>query len=91
MALSSTAAAREALAARHWHAIPRFMNDERALRAVQRIESALARIEAATDHLPPPRDDSDLRELRAVHQALRGKVEGAISQIDRLLATAEEG
>jgi hypothetical protein len=67
------------------------MNDERSLRAIQRIEAALTRIEAATDHLPPPRDDSELRELRAVHHALRGKVEGAISQIDRLLATAEHG
>ena len=56
---------------------PDTMNDERSLRAVQRIEAALTRIEAATDHLPPPRDDSELRELRAVHQALRGKVDQA--------------
>ena len=64
------------------------MRDERAFQAIERIENALARVEAAaTRH--PPRDDSELRELRKVHQALRGKVEGAISQIDRLLATAD--
>ena len=66
------------------------MKDERAEKAIQRIENALARIDAAATN-KPPRDDSDLRELREVHQALRGKVEGAISQIDRLLATAEQG
>jgi RNA polymerase-binding transcription factor DksA len=66
------------------------MKDERAEKAIQRIENALARIDAAAAS-KPPRDDSDLRELREVHQALRGKVEGAISQIDRLLATAEQG
>ncbi|WP_332811197.1 hypothetical protein [Sphingomonas sp.] len=68
------------------------MKDERALAAVERIERALARIEAAAAKVPATRDDSDLRELRElreVHQALRGKVEGAISQIDRLLATEE--
>jgi hypothetical protein len=67
------------------------MSDDRALQAVGRIERALARIEAAATKVPEPapRDDSDLRQLREVHQALRGKVEGAISQIDRLLADAE--
>jgi hypothetical protein len=67
------------------------MIDHRARNALQRIENALARIEAATDRPAPSRDDSELRELREVHQALRGKVEGAISQIDRLLAMAENG
>jgi hypothetical protein len=61
------------------------------MQAVGRIERALARIEAAAMKVPEPapRDDSNLRQLREVHQALRGKVEGAISQIDRLLAEAE--
>ncbi|MGE5721062.1 MAG: hypothetical protein ACM3YM_01255 [Sphingomonadales bacterium] len=67
------------------------MKDERSLRAIERIENALARIEGAATRAQPPRDDNELRELREVHQALRGKVEGAISQIDRLLATAEHG
>jgi hypothetical protein len=66
------------------------MPDERALSAIGRIERALARIEAAAAAAPPapaPRDDSDLIELRQVHQALRSKVEGAIQQIDRLIET----
>jgi hypothetical protein len=65
------------------------MTDERALAALERIERALARIQDATNRGPPARDDGELIKLREVHQALRGKVEGAISQIDRLLATAE--
>lgn len=65
------------------------MADERAMQALERIERALARIEEATGRAPPPRDEGELIKLREVHQALRGKVEGAISQIDRLLATAE--
>ena len=59
------------------------------MEAIARIERALARIEAASAKQPEPRDDSELRQLREVHQALRGKVEGAISQIDRLLAAGE--
>ena len=39
--------------------------------------------------MPAPRDEKELLQLREVHQALRGKVEGAITQIDRLLAEAE--
>jgi hypothetical protein len=63
------------------------MIDEKAMQAITRIERALARIEEAAGRIPPPRDDSELIRLREVHQNLRGKVEGAISQIDRLLAT----
>ena len=61
------------------------------MQAISRIERALARIEtaAAREPEPAPRDDTELRELREVHQALRGKVEGAISHIDRLLAAEE--
>ena len=59
------------------------------MEAISRIERALARIEAASAKQPEPRDDNELRQLREVHQALRGKVEGAISQIDRLLAAGE--
>jgi hypothetical protein len=67
------------------------MPDERATLALSRIERSLGRIEAAAQKLqqPAPRDDGELRELRQVHQALRGKVEDAISQIDRLLSTGE--
>jgi hypothetical protein len=65
------------------------MKDERVQAAIQRIEQALSRIEAVASRPPAPRDDGELRQLREVHQALRFKVEGAISQIDRLLATEE--
>ena len=68
------------------------MADERALQAIDRIERALARIEAAAQRpRPAAQDDGALRELRQTHQALRGKVEGAISQIDRLLVMHEGG
>lgn len=60
------------------------MADDRSLAAVARIERALARIEAAA--AKPAQDDSELERLREVHDALRSNVEGAISQIDRLLA-----
>jgi len=66
------------------------MSEERALAAVERIERALVRIEAAAERRPAaPRAEPELRRLREVHEALRGRVEGAIEQIDRLLATAE--
>jgi len=73
------------------------MADERTIEAIGRIERALARIEALAEqaqqepHAPPeaPRDNNELLQLREAHQALRGKVEGAISQIDRLLAAEE--
>lgn len=70
---------------------PDVMNDQRAHQAIERIERALARIEAAASKTPPVTDEAELRELREVHQALRGNVEGAISQLDRLLATADAG
>jgi hypothetical protein len=82
----------EALAARAARHYSTFMSDERALAAIDRIERALARIEAAAERPPPaPRDDGALRQLREVHEALRGRVEAAIGQIDGLLATAERG
>ena len=67
------------------------MADERAMQAIERIERALARIETAADREPQRNDDRELRELREVHQALRSKVETAISQIDQLLAGGGRG
>lgn len=58
------------------------------MEAIERIERALSRIEAAAPG-NGGRTDVELGELRRVHQALRGKVEGAIVQIDRLLASEE--
>lgn len=64
------------------------MADERALYAISRIERALARIESAAQQAPA-RDDGELNALRNANQALRGKVQSAIAQIDRLLAANE--
>lgn len=65
------------------------MGDDRALAALARIERALARIEAAAERPAAPAEASGDAALAEAHQALRGKVEQAISQIDRLLETAE--
>ena len=69
------------------------MADQRSLQAIARIERALARIDAAAERRPATAaaGDGELRQLREVHEALRGRVEGAISQIDRLLAAAGQG
>ncbi|MEA3016029.1 MAG: hypothetical protein QOI38_751, partial [Sphingomonadales bacterium] len=64
------------------------MSEERTSAAIARIERALARIESAAERQPAAaRPEPELRQLREVHEALRGRVEGAIAQIDRLLAT----
>jgi hypothetical protein len=71
------------------------MGHERTIEAIARIEQALARIEAAAmasrgrapaDSTPPPAPDE---RLRRAHVALRTRVEGAISQIDRLIESEE--
>ncbi len=63
--------------------------------AIARIERALARLEAAAARPAPPSapasDDREVSELRRAHQALRSRVEGAIAQIDGLLATGDQG
>ena len=79
------AAALEAGAGRAYRGV---MSDERALNAIDRIETAFARIEAVTKATKPAApEESELLHLRQTHQALRGKVEDAIAQIDRLLAS----
>ena len=67
------------------------MADIRAMEAIDRLDQALARVEAAAGRKAAleTRDDSELIELRQVHQTLRSKVEGAISQIDRMLEAGE--
>lgn len=63
------------------------MSSERAIEAMERIERAIARIEAAAAaQRSRPFDNGELERLREAHQALRGQVEGAIAQLDRLLA-----
>ena len=66
------------------------MPDERAILAISRIERALARIETAADRPHSSSDSGELEQLRQAHQALRGRVEGAISHIDQLLAGGGE-
>lgn len=64
------------------------MGDQRALDAIGRIERALARIEAAGRRPQPDGADSaELETLREAHRALRNRVEGAIGEIDRLIAS----
>ncbi len=75
------------LAKRRPYAMPSLMADERAMFALGRIERALARIEAAAGRAPAASNNGELHELQRAHQALRGRVEGAIAQIDRLLAS----
>jgi hypothetical protein len=73
------------------------MGQERAGIAIARIERALARIEAAAARpaaaspAANAADDRQVTELRRAHLALRARVEGAIAQIDGLLATGEQG
>jgi hypothetical protein len=63
------------------------MAQEKLSGALDRIDRALARIEAAASRMPAgsPEGGAELEELRQAHEALRGKVQGAIRQIDRLL------
>lgn len=67
------------------------MADPRALAALDRIERALARIEAAAGSAAPASAENagELARLRAAHEALRGRVRGAIAQVDRLIDSAE--
>jgi hypothetical protein len=67
------------------------MSDDRALRAIDRIERAFARIEAGSGPGRPAATDEALVDLRRTHHALRGKVEDAIARIDQLLTTEGAG
>lgn len=67
------------------------MGQDRAAAAIERVERALSRIEAAAARRPspPPSDTRELSELRDAYRALRGRVEGTIGALDRLLAMAD--
>ena len=73
----------------------RAMGQDKAGIAIARIERALARIEAAASRPPPAPsmqpapDDGAAEELRRAHQALRSRVQSAISEIDGLLADGD--
>jgi hypothetical protein len=58
--------------------------------AIGRIERALARIESATARGAESADTAD-GVLREAHEALRGRVHEALTQLDGLIAAAERG
>jgi phage shock protein A len=69
--------------------MPRPMLDESALAALDRIERALARVEAAataSSSASGTGADEELQSLREAHRGLRSRVAGAIGQIDSMLA-----
>ncbi|HEY9552145.1 hypothetical protein [Allosphingosinicella sp.] len=66
------------------------MADELAMQAIDRIERALARIEATSKRAAATlQADGELIELRHAHHTLRAQVEGAIERIDRMLVAGE--
>ena len=58
--------------------------------ALSRIEQAFARIERAAALSSQSAASSD-GELREAHEALRGRVREALTQLDGLIAMAERG
>jgi hypothetical protein len=68
------------------------MGQDRVDAALGRIEQAIMRLEAV-ERAPanvPAATDGELEELRGAYRTLRGKVEGAVGELDRLLM-AEPG
>lgn len=63
------------------------MIEERILSAVERIDGAMTRIEAAAARVTRPVDgpapDADLRER---HETMRARVQSAIAELDGLIA-----
>lgn len=68
------------------------MEDQRALKALARIEAAVARIEAAAAARGriDQADKAELEALRTAHGRLRGRVERTIAELDELIAEREE-
>lgn len=64
------------------------MTEERILIAVERIDGALSRMEAAARaraDAPQPADNAELVRLRERHAAMRGRVEEALGELDMLI------
>lgn len=66
------------------------MGQDRVEAAIGRIERALARIESAAARGAASADNAD-GELREAHEALRGRVRDALTQLDGLIAAGERG
>lgn len=68
------------------------MTEERILTAVERIDGAMTRIEAAASRPPPAfmasagaPDTAAMSELAQRHDTLRGRVEAAIAELDMVM------
>lgn len=65
------------------------MSDNGAFTAIERIERALARIEAASARTPQSfTNDLALAELTARHGALRTETQRALADLDALMAAS---
>lgn len=75
------------------------MAEEGLKRAMERLESALARLETATEARPPAEEPNENRgdahaiaaalgELKERHERLKARVEGAIGTLDALIEDA---
>ena len=65
------------------------MDGDRTARAMARIEAALARIEAGTRRGTGSADGVALTHLQARHDRLRAVVQDSLSQLDRLIESAQ--
>jgi hypothetical protein len=60
--------------------------------AINRIEAALARIEAVSiKSIPSTSAYIEVAQLKARHDALRNETKAALTDIDRLIADAQAG
>ncbi|MFL6845870.1 MAG: hypothetical protein ACJ8ER_13425 [Allosphingosinicella sp.] len=64
------------------------MGQDRVEQAIGRLERALARIDSVAGELAAPAPAAD-GALREAHEALRGRVREALTQLDGLISTAE--
>ena len=68
------------------------MSDNGAFTAIERIERALARIEAASAQASyQPSNDLALAEMSARHRALRAETQQAMADLDALMAEVGNG
>jgi len=71
---------------------PVAMSDNGAFTAIERIERALARIEAASVQPPKPQsNDLALAEMAARHRALRDETGRALADLDALMTESQRG
>ena len=68
------------------------MSDNGVFTAIERIERALARIEAVSAHAPQaPNTDLALAEMTARHRALRDETQRALADLDSLITELAHG